>query len=113
VSHLTVMPDNADALHLLDEWFTALVDPGFDLNRAESLLRPFEERQDLLLDLQSAADPPAQWWPVVTDRRDYLTARAYWTREWYKSIPFLPSSRSEHPTSISCLPRAPSFLGYS
>lgn len=83
--HLAVA-DPERAMQLMQEWFDESVEKRFDLNQGYCWLLALEERRELLTEMERARTPAAEWTTELARRREYLTARAFWTEEWFRTI---------------------------
>ncbi|HYU73902.1 MAG TPA: tetratricopeptide repeat protein [Ktedonobacteraceae bacterium] len=83
--HLAVC-DPQQAMQLLKIWFDESVEEQFDFNQAYCWLLQLDERRELLAEIESTITPPATWTTELSRLHEYLTARAFWTDEWLRTI---------------------------
>jgi len=81
-----VVSNPEQAMQLLKLWFDESVETNFDLNQGYCWLLQLEERRQILAELESTRIPPARWTAELNQRHEYLTARAFWTEEWLRTI---------------------------
>ncbi len=78
------------AMLLMRTWFDQAVEKDFDLNQGYRWLQPLEERREWLAILEAERKPAAGWTATLDWLREYLSARSYWSDEWFKTINYLP-----------------------
>ncbi|HEX2913606.1 MAG TPA: hypothetical protein VH186_22575 [Chloroflexia bacterium] len=87
--HLAVV-EPGRAIQLMKNWFERAVEKEFNLNQGHRWLLPLEERREWLAELEKRRKRSPGWLAELTRLREYLTARSFWSEEWYKSINYLP-----------------------
>ncbi len=78
------------AMQLMKTWFDRAVEHEFNLNQGYRWLLPLEERRGWLAELEAERRPSPGWTATLSHLREYLTARSFWSEEWYKTINYLP-----------------------